>query len=80
MEGDNLEGNTQEKVPDQQVAELNKKVDATTMNDKVVKVGHEALREVLKGWTGVGKLGEKNPEVMMVVPCCMKDHQGVSSF
>ena len=47
--GDNQGGNDLEKVPDPQVTELAKKVDETTVNESVVKVGHEALRELLNG-------------------------------
>ena len=38
------------------------------------KAGHEAVNELFKAWAGFGKLGEKNPEVMMVVPCSMPTH------
>ena len=37
--------NDQNKVPDPQVTELAKKVDETSMNESVVKVGLEALKE-----------------------------------
>ena len=56
---------------------MTKKVDETIMDDKVVKVSHEALREVMKGWKGVGKRGDKNPEVVMIVPCSVKDQHPV---
>ena len=60
---------------DAQVAELAEQVDKTNMEDNEVKVTHEALSEVMKGWKGVAKVGDNCPELLMVVPCSLKDHR-----
>ena len=77
QEVENPGDNTKEEAADKQVAEFETQVDKTTMDEKVVKVSHEALREVMKGWKGVGKRGDKNPEVVMIVPCSVKDQHPV---
>ena len=53
------------------MTDLAKKVDEASMNEPVLKVGHDAVSELFKAWAGFGKLGEKDTEVM---PCSLPTH------
>ena len=59
-----------------QVEQLAEQVEQANM-DEEVKVTHEALTEVMKGWKGEGKVGDNCPKLMMVTPCSVKDHHPV---
>ena len=67
-----------EKVADPTMEQLAERVEQANI-DKVPKVTHEALADVMLGWKGEGKVGDNCTKVVMTIPCAVKDHRPVPS-
>ena len=65
-----------EKDADPTMEQLAERVEQANI-DKVPKVTHEALADVMLGWKGEGKVGDNCPKVVMTIPCAVIDHRPV---